>query len=152
VTLPEAKVNTDRICRELEQLAAFSDAPRPAVTRVLFTEADLKARVFVRGLLEEAGLAVRQDSVGTIFGRWDAADTPLPAVATGSHMDAIPHSGKFDGTVGVLGGLEAIRTLKDAGYQPQRPIELIVFTSEEPTRYGIGCLGSRLMSGTLSPP
>jgi N-carbamoyl-L-amino-acid hydrolase len=72
-------------------------------------------------------------------------------VATGSHTDAIPHAGMYDGTVGVLGGLEAIRALKRSGFQPRRSIELVMFTSEEPTRFGIGCLGSRLLSGTLEP-
>ena len=79
-----------------------------------------------------------------------AVSPTLPAVATGSHSDAIPHSGRYDGTVGVLGGLEAIRALQRAGCQPRRSIELIMFTSEEPTRYGVGCLGSRLMSGRLT--
>ena len=59
------------------------------------------------------------------------------------------HAGRYDGTVGVLGGLEAIRALQRAGFRPRRSIELIIFTAEEPTRFGIGCLGSRLLSGTL---
>jgi N-carbamoyl-L-amino-acid hydrolase len=71
-------------------------------------------------------------------------------VGTGSHIDAIPNAGKFDGVVGVLGGLEAIRSLQRSGFQPKSSIELLVFTSEEPTRFGIGCLGSRLLSGTMS--
>jgi N-carbamoyl-L-amino-acid hydrolase len=73
----------------------------------------------------------------------------LSAVATGSHIDAIPYSGKFDGTVGVLGALEAIRALARAGFRPVRPIEILLFTSEEPTRFGIGCLGSRALCGSL---
>ena len=64
-------------------------------------------------------------------------------------MDAIPNAGRFDGTVGVLGGLEAIRALQRAGARPRRGIELLIFASEEPTRFGIGCLGSRLLAGTL---
>ena len=75
---------------------------------------------------------------------------PAPAVGTGSHIDAIPNAGKYDGVVGVLGGLEAIRALQRSGFRPRHSIELLVFTSEEPTRFGIGCLGSRLLSGTLS--
>jgi N-carbamoyl-L-amino-acid hydrolase len=71
-------------------------------------------------------------------------------VGTGSHIDAIPNAGKFDGVVGVLGGLEAIRALQQSGFHPKHSIELLVFTAEEPTRFGIGCLGSRLLSGTLS--
>ena len=71
-------------------------------------------------------------------------------MGTGSHIDAIPNAGKYDGVVGVLGGLEAIRSLRDSGFRPKRSIELLLFTSEEPTRFGIGCLGSRLLSGTMS--
>ena len=74
-----------------------------------------------------------------------------PVVGTGSHIDAIPNAGKYDGVVGVLGGLEAIRALRQSGFRPKHSIELLIFTSEEPTRFGIGCLGSRLLSGTLSP-
>ena len=80
-----------------------------------------------------------------------AQDRPFQQLARGSHIDAIPHAGKYDGVVGVLGGLEAIRTLQRSGFTPERPIELILFTAEEPTRFGIGCLGSRLLSGTLAP-
>src|SRR5262249_18959238 len=73
-----------------------------------------------------------------------------PAVGTGSHIDAIPNAGKYDGVVGVLGGLEAIRALQSAGFRPKRSIELLIFTSEEPTRFGVGCLGSRMLAGVLS--
>jgi N-carbamoyl-L-amino-acid hydrolase len=99
---------------------------------------------------EESGLAVRQDAIGNIFARWRGADPAMPAVGTGSHIDAIPNAGKYDGVVGVLGGLEAIRALQRSGFQPKNSIELLVFATEEPTRFGIGCLGSRLLSGTLS--
>ncbi len=87
--------------------------------------------------------------MGNTFARWAGTSPELPAVGSGSHIDAIPHSGRFDGTVGVLGALEAIRALQRAGFRPRRSIELLLFTSEEPTRFGIGCLGSRLLSGTL---
>jgi N-carbamoyl-L-amino-acid hydrolase len=66
-------------------------------------------------------------------------------------MDAIPNAGKYDGVVGVLGGLEAIRSLQRGGFRPKHSIELLMFTSEEPTRFGIGCLGSRMLSGTMTP-
>ena len=92
---------------------------------------------------------VREDAVGNTFARWAGAEPDLPPVATGSHIDAIPNAGMYDGTVGVLGGLEAIRALARSGYRPRRSIELMIFTSEEPTRFGIGCLGSRLMAGVL---
>jgi N-carbamoyl-L-amino-acid hydrolase len=117
----------------------------------LFSESDLRGRAFVKNLCREAGLVLREDAVGNMFARWAGADKKSSAVATGSHIDAIPNAGKYDGVVGVLGAIEAIRALKKSGFQPKRSIELIIFTSEEPTRFGIGCLGSRLLGGVLSP-
>lgn len=143
-------VDALRICAELDQLAAYSDAPAPAVTRVAFTASDLRARVYVKDLAQAANLDVREDAVGNMFARWAGTDPAAAAVGTGSHIDAIPHSGKYDGTVGVIGGLEAIRALQSIGFRPRRSIELLMFTSEEPTRFGIGCLGSRLLCGRLS--
>ncbi len=116
----------------------------------MFSEHDMHARAWFEDRCKAAGLIVRNDAVGNTFARWRGAEPDLPAIATGSHIDAIPHSGRYDGTVGVLGGLEAMRALAEAGYRPRHSIELIFFTSEEPTRFGIGCLGSRLMSGTLN--
>jgi len=144
------EVDRDRLLAEIETLAAISDAEAPAVTRIVFTPADLKARAWLRARCEEAGLTVRQDAVGNTFARWAGSDAKAAAVGTGSHIDAIPNAGKYDGVVGVLGGLEAIRALRRRGFRPTRSVELLVFTSEEPTRFGIGCLGSRLLSGSLS--
>ena len=147
--IPE--VDRDCLVREIEALAQISDAEAPAVTRIVFTPTDLKARAWLIARCEEAGLVVRQDSIGNIFARWTGSDAHAPAVGTGSHIDAIPNAGRFDGVVGVLGGLEAMRSLRRSGLRPKHSIELLVFTSEEPTRFGIGCLGSRLLSGSLSP-
>ena len=122
-----------------------------AVTRIVFSADDLRARAWLKDLASAEGFAIREDAVGNIFIRWAGTEPDLPAVATGSHTDAIPHAGMYDGTVGVLGGLEAMRALKRSGLRPRRSIELVMFTSEEPTRFGIGCLGSRLLSGTLDP-
>jgi N-carbamoyl-L-amino-acid hydrolase len=143
------KVDIERLSGELETLAEFSDAPPPAVTRVVYSETDRRARQYVKGLCAQAGLAVREDAVGNTFARWPGAEPQLAAVGTGSHIDAIPHSGRYDGTVGVLGGLEAIRALQRGVRRPRRSIELLIFTAEEPTRFGIGCFGSRLLSGSL---
>ena len=148
---PTIAVDQPRLSTELDTLARISDAEFPAVTRVLFTKPDRDARKWLGGLLEEAGLTVRVDPVGNIFARWPGTEPDLPAVGTGSHTDAIPFSGMYDGTVGVLGGLEAVRSLKRAGFRPRRSIELLMFTAEEPTRFGIGCVGSRLLAGTLAP-
>ena len=144
-------IDAQRLQGEIDALAAISEVAAPAVTRVLFSERDLEARAWVRGKCAELGLSIRTDAVGNMFARWEGTESELPAIATGSHIDAIPNAGRYDGVVGVLGVLEAFRALKAAGFTPRRALELIVFTSEEPTRFGLGCLGSRLMSGTLAP-
>lgn len=144
-------IDAARLQREIDDLALISESPPPVVTRVLFSNADLQARAVVKELCVESGLQLREDAVGNIFARWEAREPNLPAVATGSHLDAIPNAGRYDGVVGVLGAIEAIRALQRSGFQPRRSIEIIVFTSEEPTRFGIGCLGSRLLAGVLSP-
>lgn len=144
-------VQIEQLSKDIEELAAISDAEAPAVTRVVFTPTDLRARAWLSARCENAGLAVRQDPIGNIFARWNGSEPGASSVGTGSHIDAIPNAGKYDGVVGVLGGLEAIRALQRSAFQPKRSIELLVFTSEEPTRFGIGCLGSRLLSGTMSP-
>ncbi len=143
-------IDRERLAAEIAELATFSDAEAPAVTRIVFTATDLRARRWLIAQCEKAGLAVRQDPVGNMFARWIGTEPNAPAVGTGSHVDAIPNAGKYDGVVGVLGGLEAIRALQRCGLRPKHSIELLIFTSEEPTRFGIGCLGSRLLSGSLS--
>ncbi len=142
-------IDHQRIAGELEQLSTYSEVPAPAVTRIVFSEEDRKAREYVKSLCAAVGLDIREDAVGNTFARWIGSAPDLPAIGTGSHIDAIPSSGRYDGTVGVLGGLEAIRALQQSGFRPKRSIELLLFTSEEPTRFGIGCLGSRLLSGSL---
>lgn len=142
-------IDTERVLCELAALAEFSEAEAPAVTRIVFTQQDIAARAWIIKLCADAGLVVREDAVGNTFARWSGFDESAPAVATGSHIDAIPNAGRYDGTVGVLGALEAIRALEAGGFKPRAPIDLILFTSEEPTRFGLGCLGSRLLSGTL---
>jgi ureidoglycolate amidohydrolase len=151
----QIKVDQTRLQKELNTLATFTSAEPAsegtAVTRIVFSDDDLRARAWLKELAVVEGFEVRDDAVGNIFIRWAGTEPNLPAVATGSHTDAIPHAGMYDGTVGVLGGLEAMRALKRTGLRLRRSIELIMFTSEEPTRFGIGCLGSRLLSGTLDP-
>lgn len=144
-------IDRERLLSGIDALASFSDADAPAVTRIVFTPTDLKARAWMKERCEEGGLTVRNDAVGNVFARLNGFDAEAPVVGTGSHIDAIPNAGKYDGVVGVLGGLEAIRALRQSGFRPRHSIELLIFTSEEPTRFGIGCLGSRLLSGTLPP-
>jgi ureidoglycolate amidohydrolase len=143
-------IDSELLSREIEELAAISDGEPPAVTRIVFTPTDLKARAWLQSRCEAALLSVRVDAIGNTFARWQGSDPGAPVVGTGSHIDAIPNAGKYDGVVGVLGGLEAIRALQRDGFRPRSSIELLLLTSEEPTRFGIGCIGSRMLSGGLS--
>ena len=155
------QINLDRLLGELDHLASLTDCvwppdpslfhPQRAVTRIVFTERDREARAWLTSLAARAGLAKREDAVGNTFFRWAGSEPALAPVGTGSHIDAIPFAGMYDGTLGVVGGLEAIRALQEAGFAPRRSIELVLFTSEEPTRFGVGCLGSRLLGGALDP-
>ena len=147
----EPLVDIALLSAELASLAQISAAEPPVVTRIVFSEADMRARAYVKSLCTTAGLTVREDAIGNTFVRWSGSEPDLAPIATGSHIDAIPNAGSYDGTVGVLGGLESIRSLQRAGFLPRRSIELVIFTAEEPTRFGIGCLGSRMLGHVLSP-
>lgn len=148
-------VNVTRVLGHIEDLAERSnDAQLPAVTRVLYTEADVTARLFLRERFEEAGLVVREDAIGNIFALLPGDSSGAEGagyVGTGSHFDAIPLSGKYDGTLGVFGGLEALRAIRDSGEPRARGIELVAFTSEEPTRFGKSCIGSRALVNNMGP-
>jgi len=151
-------IDAKRLMDELKTLSRITDCEQDpakpedvAVTRVVFSENDMKARAWLKKLAADAGLIVRDDAVGNIFIRLEGSQPELAAVGTGSHTDAIPFAGMYDGTVGVMGGLEALRAIKASGVKPKRSIELLMFTSEEPTRFGIGCIGSRLLAGTIDP-
>ncbi|KAL8104987.1 ureidoglycolate hydrolase [Apium graveolens] len=141
-------VDSESLQKQIDELSTFSDSPAPSVTRILYSDKDVIARRYVKNLMGLAGLSVREDAVGNIFGRWEGNEPEIGAVATGSHIDAIPYSGKYDGVVGVLGAIEAINVLKRSGFKPKKSLEVIMFTSEEPTRFGISCLGSRLLAGS----
>lgn len=142
-------VETSRLLAEIDELAGMSAASPPAVTRVLFSDEDLRARKWLMEKFAAEGLVVRQDAAGNLFARWMGSSPELKPVATGSHTDAIPNAGRYDGVVGVLGALEAFRSLRREGFQPRRTLEILMFTAEEPTRFGLGCLGSRLLSGAM---
>jgi N-carbamoyl-L-amino-acid hydrolase len=102
--------------------------------------------------MDAAGLQVRIDAVGNVVGRWEppSADPDLAPVATGSHLDSVPEGGIFDGPLGVYGSLEAVRAMQDAGFEPERPIEVVCFTEEEGQRFAGGMLGSDVAIGARS--
>ena len=118
----EAKLEISgrKVVDQLTKLATFSDHANPSVTRILFTPNDMHGRAYVKELMSEAGLTIREDAVGNIFGRFEGSDPSGGSVLTGSHCDAIPLAGMYDGTLGVIGGIEALRSLKLSGFRPKR--------------------------------
>ena len=119
--------------------------------RLAFSPADVESRDYTMELMREAGLEVRIDAGGNIIGRRAGSDNSLPAVAMGSHTDTVPLGGKYDGALGVMGAIEVIKTLAENGHVTRHPLEAIVFTNEEGTRFHRWLIGSRAMAGMLEP-
>lgn len=145
----KTKSNVKNIRRMIEGLAEFNSTPDQGTTRVLFTEPELKAREYMKKEMAKLGLTVSEDGAGNIFAVLEGADPSLPPVWTGSHIDTVLNAGNFDGMAGVVCGLEAVRMIKEQGIKPNRSINVIIYTSEEPTRFGLSCLGSRALAGVL---
>ncbi|WP_131120168.1 Zn-dependent hydrolase [Lichenihabitans psoromatis] len=129
-------------------LGAITDPGRP-YTRRCFTDRFLDGRRWLAGRFAEAGLEVHLDAAANMIGRLEGNEHGLPVLAIGSHSDTVPSGGRFDGCLGILAGLEAVRTLRDRGIRLRHGIEIIDFLSEEPSDYGLSCIGSRAMSGCL---
>jgi len=144
------KVNEKRLRKDLEDLAKFGEEPGGGILRLALSDADLMARDWFKGRMRDAGFQVREDAVANIIGRLDPVfgETGAPCIATGSHMDAVLHGGKFDGAAGLCCSLEAIRAIQESGLSIPCPLELIVFTDEEGGHYA-GTFGSRAMFGLL---
>ena len=143
-------INVERLKKNIYELAKFSDEGK-GITRLSFTETYKKGINLVRELMEDAGLTTKVDSVGNLIGRIEGKDKDEPAIIIGSHIDTVPHGGMFDGTVGVLGGIEVIKTLKENRYRNNYPLELISFIDEEGTAPALigGTFGSRAMMGLI---
>jgi allantoate deiminase len=123
-------INVERLRKNMYELAKFSDEEK-GITRLSFTQTHKHATDFVKNLMEDAGFITEIDTVGNLIGRIEGRDKGLPAIVIGSHIDTVPHGGMFDGTLGVLGGVEVIKTLKENGYENKHPLEVISFVNEE---------------------
>lgn len=134
----------------IERLAAVNSRNEGGgITREVYTPLYDRACAYVSELMRDAGLDVRLDSVGNLFGRWPGSAPDEPRVLTGSHFDTTLNAGRFDGVVGVLGAIEAVRELRRADVKPRRTIEVVGVAGEEP-RFGAGCIGSRAMVGAIT--
>ena len=155
-------IDNKRLMDDIEAMAAIGARPDGGVSREALSPADMEGRAYLQRRMEAAGLSVRVDAAGNIIGRREAdaagpgepgavaADPAAPSAAVvilGSHIDTIERGGKYDGTVGVLGAVECVRTLADEEVRLRRPVEVIAFTDEE-ERF-LGFLGSYAFTGTI---
>ncbi len=143
-------INSQRLQATLEKLSEFGRNPEGGVTRLGFSQADLDARTYVMSLMKDAGLEIRVDPAGNIFGRRPGSNQ-LPTILFGSHIDSVPRGGNFDGPLGSLGAIEVIRTLNDNHSTTRHPLEVVIWTNEEGPHFGISALGSGVAAGVLGP-
>lgn len=144
------RIDADRLWSDVTALAAITDPERPW-TRRSFTPLFLEGRAHLRRRFEEAGLSVRMDAAGNLIGRREGSDPRAGTILLGSHSDTVPSGGRFDGIAGIACALEAARALEDAGARLRHALEVVDFLAEEPSEYGISCVGSRALAGALSP-
>ena len=158
-TLGKLRINGDRLYASLDELGHIGSYPveqDPAsvglrgVRRLTLTDEDKQGRDLVSGWFREAGLVVRIDQIGNVYGHRRGNSDALPPVLVGSHIDSVPTAGRFDGCLGVLAGLEAVRTLNDQNITTERPLEVAFFTEEEGCRFGTDMLGSAVATGRIS--
>lgn len=143
-------VNAARLQKYLERMARFGATAGGGVTRIALSDEDRDGRLQLRKWFEAAGCEVRIDAIGNMFAVYPGEDRSLDPVLTGSHNDTQPRGGRFDGTLGVLAGLEVVTTLHEQGIHLQRDLIVANWTNEEGTRFTPGCTGSGVWSGMLN--
>ena len=146
-TVPTA--SPKRMEERIQALSRFGANPEGGVSRVALSEADIGGREYVKGLMREAGLAVRVDTAGNIIGRREGREPGLPAIMFGSHIDSVPGGGNYDGDVGVIGGIEVAQLLHENKVETRYPLEVAVFTDEEGGLIGSLAMVDRLDSAAL---
>ncbi|MDP6087201.1 MAG: hydantoinase/carbamoylase family amidase, partial [Nitrospinota bacterium] len=144
-------VQAERIRSDLVRFARIGAMPGGGVQRLSFSPQEIAARQLALHLMQAAGLTVRIDGIGNLFGRVEGKNPALSPLWVGSHIDTVPAGGKFDGSVGVAAALEVVRVLREDPEPPDRPVEAVVFVSEESSRFGLATIGSGVVAGVLRP-
>jgi N-carbamoyl-L-amino-acid hydrolase len=146
----ELRIDGRRLWDSLMEMAKIGATPKGGVCRLALTDLDKQGRdLFVRWA-KEAGCTIRIDRMGNVFARRAGKDDSLAPVVTGSHADSQPTGGRFDGIYGVLGGLEVIRSLNDHGIETERPIEVVIWTNEEGSRFAPAMVASGVFAGVFT--
>ena len=139
-----------RIQSDIEAMAGFTDPGKPGWTRRPFTSWYEQGRNWIRKQMEDCGMETRIDAASNLIGRIPGTQPELPPIMVGSHTDTVTGGGRFDGIIGVVAGIEIARLLKENGIRLKHPLEVVDFTAEEPSEFGISTIGSRGMVDNLS--
>lgn len=139
-----------RIQDDLEALSTYRDPDAPGWTRPAFSAVGVAGRQWLEQQMKLAGLTVSRDAANNLIGTLPGAASTNKAIATGSHTDTVNGGGRFDGIIGVLAALEVVRSWRDAGIKLRHDVRVIDFFNEEPNPYGLSCVGSRALAGTLT--
>ena len=143
-------INSKRFEANFNAISEFGALKGGGLTRLAFSKEDLEARKFLINLIEKNGFKLKIDNVGNIFAIYDdGCEADAKPVCVGSHIDSVPNGGFYDGTLGVMAGLEALTAIKEAGIKLKRPLWLINFSCEESSRFKTATIGSKIISGKL---
>jgi N-carbamoyl-L-amino-acid hydrolase len=144
------RIDAQRLWDTLMETAAIGGTPKGGICRLTLTDLDRQVRDWFKATAEAAGCTVAVDDMGNMFARRPGKDNSIPPIAMGSHLDTQPTGGKFDGILGVLAGLEVLRTLNDSGYETHAPIEVVNWTNEEGSRFAPAMLCSGVFAGAFT--
>jgi N-carbamoyl-L-amino-acid hydrolase len=146
----QVKPSVEMLRHHIDTMAAFVDTSKPGWTRRPFTSWYAQGREWLTQQMVELGMEVDIDAASNLIGRIPGSDPELKPIMVGSHTDTVTGGGRFDGIIGVMAGLEMVRILKQAGLSLRHPLEVVDFTAEEPSEFGISTIGSRGMVDNLS--
>lgn len=149
--LTNLNINPQRLWDSLMETAKFGGTAKGGIRRLTLSDEDKKVRDWFKAQCEALGCTVSVDEVGNMFAVRPGKNNDLPPIAMGSHLDTQPTGGKFDGVLGVLGALEAMRTLHEQGYETNAPVEIINWTNEEGSRFAPAMLASGVFAGVFTP-
>jgi N-carbamoyl-L-amino-acid hydrolase len=147
--LSEVRIDAETLWSDLMSLGAITDPARP-YTRRSFSPLFLDGRAWLTGRMRDAGLTTRIDAAGNLVGRRQGTDDSAGVILIGSHSDSVPSGGRFDGMVGVVAGIAMARALAAHRVSLRHTVEIVDFLAEEPSEFGLSCVGSRGITGNLS--
>src|SRR4029079_4607642 len=149
-TMRNLQINGERLWGEMMETAGIGATPAGGICRLTLTDLDRQVRDWFKRRAEALGCTVTVDDMGTMFARRPGLRADVAPIGMGSHLDTQPTGGKFDGVLGVLAALEALRTLVEAGYETYAPIEVVNWTNEEGSRFAPAMVASGVFSKALT--